>query len=134
MKKITRIFHLLLTLSLVLLPMRAVMADFSVMPMGSEIAAEMPAVDHHAGVQGHHADHYENTGHEVLTTANIQEDMSSTDCHDHNMTDCEACALHCTLKKDIENSELFITPNLYTDYSVPAVSLVLSRDIRPPIS
>ena len=121
MKKFTRIFHLLLTLSLVLLPMRAVMADFSVMPMGTE----MQAVDHHAGDQSHH---------EMLMGEHMQMDASSTDCHDHNMTDCEACALHCALKKDIEVSELFMTPNLYTDYSVPVVNLVLPSDIRPPIS
>ncbi len=125
MKKITRIFHLLLTLSLVLLPMRAVLADFSVMPMATEMGTEMQAADHHAGDQSHH---------EMLMGESMQMDASSTDCHDHNMSDCEACALHCALKKDIEISELFMTPNLYTDYSVPVVNLVLPSDIRPPIS
>ena len=125
MKKITRILHLLLTLSLVLLPMRAAMADFSVMPMAAEMGTEMQAADHHAGDQSHH---------EGLMGKHMQVDAPSTDCHDHNMTDCEACALHFTLKKDIEVSELFITPNLYTDYSVPVVTLVLPSDIRPPIS
>jgi hypothetical protein len=130
MKKITRIFHVLLTLSLVFLPMRAVMASSyspaSIMPVESEVQV----VDHHAGTQNHH----DGMSHEMMIVANMQADNPSTDCHDHNMTDCEACALHCTLKKDIEISGLPITPNLYTYYSVPAVSLVLSRDIRPPIS
>ena len=79
-------------------------------------------------------DFREADGDEVLMGEHMQMDASSTDCHDHNMTDCEACALHCALKKDIEISELFMTPNLYTDYSVPVVTLVLPSDIRPPIS
>lgn len=145
MKKVTKSFHLLLTLSLVLLPMRAVMADFSVMPivmpvaaeMGTELGVEMQVADHHAGAQSHHDaidSIVANTSHEMLMTEHAQMDKSSTDCHDHNMTDCEACSLHFSLKKDIEISELFLTPNLYTDYSVPVVTLVLSSEIRPPIS
>jgi len=130
MKKMTRILHLLLTLSLVLLPIRAAMADFSVMPVAAEMGAEIQAADHHAGAQNH----YDYMSHEVMVTVNMQADKSSTDCHDHNMSDCEACALHCALKKDIEISELFMIPNLYTDYSVPVVTLVLPSDIRPPIS
>ncbi len=141
MKKVTQTFHLLLTLSLVLLPMRAVMADFSVMPvaaeMGAELGAEMQVADHHAGAQSHH-DAVDfivaSTSDEMLMPEHAQMDKSSTDCHDHNMTDCEACSLHFSLKKDIEISELFLTPNLYTDYSVPVVTLVLSSEIRPPIS
>ena len=129
MKKIIRFSHLLLALSLVFLPMRAVMAGFSVMPMGSGVQV----TDHHAGTQSHHADQYENTGHEALTTANMQADKSPTDCHDHNMTDCEACALHFTVKNDIGISELPIMPTSYTDYSVPVASLFLPSDIRPPI-
>lgn len=92
--------------------------------------SEVQVNDHHPGVQSHHAD----MNHEVLTTANKQTDELSTDCPDHNMTDCEACALHFTLKKDTEISESFITPGLYADYNVPLVTLVLSGDIRPPIS
>ena len=80
------------------------------------------------------ADHYENTGHEAMTTANMQADEPSTDCHDHNMTDCEACALHFTVKNDTEISELSLIPTSYTDYNVPVVTLVLPSDIRPPIS
>ncbi|MEE8379079.1 MAG: hypothetical protein V3R49_01720 [Gammaproteobacteria bacterium] len=121
----TRILHLLLTLSLVVLPMRAVMADFSVMPMAAEMGAEIQVADHHAGNQSHH---------EMPMGESMQMDASSTDCHDHNMMDCEACALHFTLKKDIDVSGLFITPNLYTDYNVPVVTLVLPSDIRPPIA
>ncbi len=136
MKKITRTFHLLLTLSLVLLPMRAVLADFSVMPMGVEMGAEMQVADHHAGAQSHHDDVdfiVASTHHEMLMAEHAQVDKTSTDCHDHSMTDCEACALHFALKKDSEISELFLTPNLYTDYSVPVVTLFLPGNIRPPI-
>ena len=125
MKKINRIFHFLLTLSLVLLPMRSVLADFSVIPVG----AEMQVADHHTGNQGHHAD----INHEVQFTANMQADKSSTDCHDHNMTDCETCSLHFNLK-DIAIGEIFLTPGLYADYNVPVVAFILSQDIRPPIS
>ena len=123
MKKITRIFHLLLTLSLVLLPMRAVMADFSVMPV-EQVAG------HHAGAESHHAD----MNHEFMAAGSTQADEPSTDCHDHNMTDCEACSLHCALKKDVEISELSTTLSLHPGYSVPVVALVLSSEIRPPIS
>ncbi len=101
------------------------------------MGAEMQVADHHAGAQSHHYDVDSiavGPSHEMLMAEYVQMDKSSTDCHDHNMTDCEACALHCALKKDIEISGLFITPNLYTDYSVPVVTLVLSSDIRPPIS
>ena len=129
MKKINRTFHLLLALSLVLLPMRAVMAGFSVVAMESEIQV----TDHHAGTQSHHADHYENSGHEGLTTANVQADTSSTDCHDHNMTDCEACALHFTVKNNAGISGLSKIPTLYTDYSASVATLFLPSDIRPPI-
>jgi hypothetical protein len=127
MKKIIRTFHLLLVLSLVLLPMRAVMAGFpspdSVMPA----ASEAQVADHHVGVQSHHADH------ERLTTVSIQADESSTDCHDHNMSDCEACALHFTVKNDIKISELSIIPTSYADYSVLITTPFLPSDIRPPI-
>jgi hypothetical protein len=136
MKKITHAFHLLLSLSLVLLPMRAVLADFSVIPMGVEMGAEMQVADHHVGSQSHHDDVdfiAASTSHEMLMAEHVQMHKSSTDCHDHNMTDCEACALHFALKKDIGISELSISPTSYTDYSVPVVTLVLSSKIRPPI-
>lgn len=135
MKKITRTFHLLLAFSLVLLPMRAVMADFSLMPAGTKMGTEMQIVDHYTGSQNHHdAPMVAGQSHEILMTEHVRVDGASTDCHDHNMTDCEACALHFTLKKDIEVSGLFLNPNRYIDYKVPVVNLVLPSKIRPPIS
>jgi hypothetical protein len=128
MNQTTRILHLFVALSLVLLPMREVMADFSVMSAGPEIQT----VSNHGDAHNHNPSTVMSDG--MLAATHPQMDKSSTDCHDHNMTDCDACTLHFALKKDTEISGLSITLNLYTDYSVPVVTLVLSNDIRPPIS
>jgi hypothetical protein len=127
MKKTTRILHLCVALSLVLLPMRGVMADFSVM----SASAELQTANFHGDARNH--DSSAQMSHEMLAPIHPQMDDQSTDCHDHNMSDCEACALHFTLKNDIGISWLSSTPTLYTDYSASIVAPFLPSEIRPPI-
>ena len=127
MKKTTRILHLCVALSLVLLPMRGVMADFSVMSASTEIQT----VSNHGDAHNHNSSTEMSDG--MLAATHPQMDEQATDCHDHNMSDCEACALHFTLKNDIGIGGLSIIPTSYTEYSVPVVTLFLPGDIRPPI-
>ena len=129
MKKTTQILHLFIAFTMVLLPMPGVMAGFSVMPEGLVMS-----------MVGHHADSNKNGSttselhHEMLADLTLQADNQSTDCHDRSMSDCDACAIHFTLKEGSEISEISLAPTLYTDYSVPVVTLVLSSKNRPPIT
>ena len=127
MNKMSRILHLLLIFSVVFLPMRGIMADVSVP------SVQMDSHSHVAPYAGSMS-HDSTMVHGILTVNQPQADNQSADCHDNNMVDCDACALSCTLKKVTEISGLSPMQNLYIDYSMPAVSLVLSSEIRPPIS
>ena len=129
MKKTTRILRLFIALTLVLLPMHGVMANISVVPEGPE----MPMVGHHTDTSDH-GPTVSNMHHKMLADVTPQADNQSSDCHGHNMSDCDACAIHIALKEDSEISETYLDPTSYTDYSVPVVTLVLSSKNRPPIT
>ena len=129
MKKATRILHLFMALTLVLLPMHGVMADFSMAAEGSE----MPMVGHHAD-SGNHGPTVPDIHHAMLPDMTPQAENQSSDCHGHNMSDCDACAIHIALKEATEISETSLDPTSYTDYCVPVVTLVLSSKNRPPIT
>ena len=129
MKKTTRILHLFIALILAVLPMHGVMANFSVVPEG----LEMPMAGHHADSDDH-GPTVSNMHHKMLADVTPKADYQSSDCHGHNMSDCDACAIHIALKEATEISETFIVPTSYTDYSVPVVTLVLSSKNRPPIT
>lgn len=129
MKKISRILRLFIALTLVLLPMHGIMANISVVPEGPE----MPMVGHDADSDDH-GPTVSNMHHKMLADITPQADNQPSDCHGHNMSDCDTCAIHIALKEATEISETFLVPTSYSDYSVPVVTLVLSSKNRPPIT
>lgn len=122
MKKTSQILYLLLTLAVVFLPLNGVMAGVSGVPFGVADSDLSQVVHSHDAGNSHDA---EKNSH---ATENVEKD-----CHDHNMTDCAACAHFFTLKSHAWVRDIMPAQNLYIDYSVPVIALALPQEIRPPI-
>ena len=98
MNKITQILHLLLVISIALLPMRGVMAGFCAVSVNSELQVISQTIEVHSHAASDDSLVQETHYHHKMMDANYSQNGNHfTVCHSEKMNHCEICTISFSL-------------------------------------